>query len=377
MGTNIGSGMPRLWSKDLRTLVIAIRNGTFEYERTAHAKIDWAKYDEAQINEVADILHVINTSVDIAFERIKAKRSIKRRHPGRPMSPINDVVKVMLLQSFFGFSNRVAAGFVRLIGAIRFSGSFSYKTIERGYDPERTKELLDEVFGLTNEWSNFTETTAGVDGTGDPSSNKVNYEAKRSAQRKERKSTAVKQSKQEIEGKWPGKSDFQYSVLCAGAHTKVISGFSTSDNRHIGELSHLPNVMVQTHINMPSLDIVTGDALYANRKSCKIVSSYGADLFSIPKSDATLRSRGCHEWSIMTYRLILDPQGFLQIYHNRSPATETVNSMMKRREPVPIRKRLTWRRSTEEYLKVNIHNLRQSCYLTYLRPEFSRLTLGC
>jgi hypothetical protein len=49
--------------------------------------------------------------------------------------------------------------------------------------------------------------------------------------------------------------------------------------------------------------------------------------------------------------------------------------MMKRREPIPIRKRILWRKGMEEFLKVNIHNLRQSCYLFYLAPTMTRIPL--
>ena len=92
------------------------------------------------------------------------------------------------MQSYFGVSNRVAEGFLRLFREKLGIGSdFSYKTIERGYDPERSKELLDEVFKITNEVGNPFETKVGIDGTGDPVNMKVNYESKRADQRKEKK----------------------------------------------------------------------------------------------------------------------------------------------------------------------------------------------
>jgi hypothetical protein len=47
--------------------------------------------------------------------------------------------------------------------------------------------------------------------------------------------------------------------------------------------------------------------------------------------------------------------------------------MMKRREPTPLRKRLDERRDTEEFLKGNIHNIRQCGYLVYLKPQYINL----
>ena len=157
-------------------------------------------------------------------------------------------------------------------------------------------------------------------------------------------------------------------------HTKIISGFSSTDDHHIGELSHFPNAMRQTHLNIPNLATVVGDTLYACRSVCKQVSNYGAELYSLPKSNCTLKSYGVRDWKRMVYELILDPQGFLEVFHNRS-VSETINSMMKRREPIPIRKRIPWRKEVEEFLKVNVHNLRQSCYLTYLAPALTRIPL--
>ncbi len=70
----------------------------------------------------------------------------------------------------------------------------------------------------------------------------------------------------------------------------------------------------------------------------------------------------------MLYSLMDDTQIWLEKYHMRS-ISETVNSMMKRKMPVKIRKRLPQRKRTEESLKINVHNLRQYSYLRHTNPE--------
>ena len=51
----------------------------------------------------------------------------------------------MLMQAYFGMSNRITEGFLRLFGEkLGISSEFSYKTILCGYDSERTKKILDE-----------------------------------------------------------------------------------------------------------------------------------------------------------------------------------------------------------------------------------------
>ncbi|MCL4332228.1 MAG: hypothetical protein M1148_02785 [Candidatus Thermoplasmatota archaeon] len=49
--------------------------------------------------------------------------------------------------------------------------------------------------------------------------------------------------------------------------------------------------------------------------------------------------------------------------------SESVNSMTKRKMPFKIRKRLPQRKRMEEYLKINMHNLRQFNYLMHTNPE--------
>lgn len=370
MSDNIGKNMRRIWSREVQTLISEIRDGTFKYEDKPKKSIDWRSYNEAQLNELADMLSVIRDSVDIAVQNIKeGEVHGKAKGPGRPRFPDGGVAKVLLLQTYFGVSDRIAGGLLKVFDAkLGILKKFSYKTIERGYDPERTKEILDEVFRLTNGWSNFNEYTAGIDGTGDPVTAKVNYENKRSAQRRREK-----KNNDSVITAWPSKKhDFQYSTLSVGVHTKIISGFSTTDNHNIGELTLSYPIVQQTTKNIPNLKVILGDGLYANRPFCQIVYENNASLYSLPKSNVTLRNKGCTDWSRMLCELVLDPQGFLSIFHDRS-ISETVNSMMKRREPIPIRKRLTVRKNTAESLKVNIHNLRQSCYLSYLSPELTKL----
>ena len=97
------------------------------------------------MNEIADVLETIRDVVNIAASRIPEKK----KGPGRPPVPSQDILKVMLMQAYFGMPNRIAEGFLRLFGEkLGISSEFSYKTIERGYDPERTEKILDEVLRI-------------------------------------------------------------------------------------------------------------------------------------------------------------------------------------------------------------------------------------
>jgi transposase len=276
------------------------------------------------------------------------------------------------MQSYFGISNRVAQGFLRLFREkLGISSDFSYKTIERGYDPERSKELLEEVFALTNEVGNSKERKFSIDGTGDPATMKVNYEAKRAQQRSRGE---LDKTKERIDA-FPGKKrDFQYSVLSVGVASKIIGGFSTTDDHSLGELSLFRGVVEDTLGNCPAFDTLCGDGLYANRVVCALLQEYAIAPFLLPRSNVTFRSKGVALWKNMLYDLAENPQKWLESYHSRS-ISESVNSMLKRREPTKIRKKLSLRKETEAILKFNVHNVRQICYLQYLAPHLIKMDI--
>ncbi|MDG6964798.1 MAG: hypothetical protein JRN27_06080 [Nitrososphaerota archaeon] len=81
-----------------------------------------------------------------------------------------------------------ADGFVRLFRENPgTSTEFGYRTVEREYDPGPVPELLSEVFGLTHEYRNSKEDAFAFDGTGEPTSPKVNHESVRTEQRRRRR----------------------------------------------------------------------------------------------------------------------------------------------------------------------------------------------
>lgn len=389
-----GGPRRRRTTEELRGLVRSVRSGEFEYDERPRKSLDWSSYTEAQAYELADMLYTVRVLVDEAFARLPAEElERKGRVVGRPPvhSPV-DVAKVMLMQSYFGVSNRVAAGLAVVFREkLRLSDNFfSYKTVERGYDPGPVTRILEEVFRLTNEYGNANEGTFSTDGSGDPTSTKVNYESVRAAQREEKEKKKKREDKKKETGAeeeeeaaaWPTaaatvttRHDFQYTVSSIGVHTKIYSAFATTDDHSIGEFSFFPSVASQTHINCPSMERMLGDSLYAARSACTTIEGYGATPYFLPKVNSTYRSHGDPAWMEMTYALVDDPQKWLGEYHMRS-ISETGNSMDKARFPWKIRKRLAWRKRTEELLRKDVHNARRYSYLQYLEPGLVRPLAG-
>jgi transposase len=312
--------------------------------------------------KIADILESIRDVVIIAFSRMTERK----RGAGRP--PINnaEIVKVMLIHAYFGTANRIVEGFLRLFGEkLGVSSSLSYKTIERGYDPDRTKKLLDEILRIINESGNSNEKVFSTDGIGNPATMKINYESRRSQQRTEmEKNTKKDHDKKETDA----------FAVCV--HSKIISRFWTSDNHSIGEVSYFHAITEDTVSMCPCIGIMLGDALYSKRKICSITESYGIMPYFMPKTNATFRSGGVQSWKMMLYDFIDDMQEWLENYHMRS-ISECVNSMIKKKMPLKIRKKLPQRKSAEEFLKANMHNIRQYNYLRHINPEMIRITGKC
>ena len=350
---------------ELRGLVRSVRSGEFEYKEKPRKSLDWSSYTEAQAYELANMLYLITKLVEEAVSRVPAEE-LEKRGRGRPPTHFPaDIAKVMLMQSYFGVSNRVAAGLALVFKEkLLLSDTFSYKTIERGYDPGPVTRILQEVFRLTNEYGNANEDTFSFDGTGEPASTKVNYESTRSEQRRR------EGGGDDDQGSWPSSSkhEFQYSESSVGVHTKIFGGSTSTEGHSVGERSMFPGVLSQTRINSPSMKTVLGDGLYTTRPACSMVTAAGARPYFFPHVNSIFMAHGVPSWKEMMHEFVDDPQGWLRVYHMRS-ISETANSMDKRRFPWTLKKRLAWRKDVESFLRRDVHNIRQYSYLSYLEPD--------
>ncbi|MCL5412513.1 MAG: hypothetical protein M1474_02635 [Candidatus Marsarchaeota archaeon] len=90
--------MRRLWSRDLKNIVAAIRSGEFKYGEKEKATMGRNKCYEAQADEIAGMMQMINNIADTAFERTMSRAPDKKRLPGRPRMPADDIAKIMLFQ---------------------------------------------------------------------------------------------------------------------------------------------------------------------------------------------------------------------------------------------------------------------------------------
>ena len=349
----------------LQNIIGQARDQELPYEKRSKKNVNWTLYDIAQCNEIIDALDLIRDLVDAAAKRVRARSTPEKPGPGRPATDPSEIAKALLLQSYFGASNRVAEGLLGLLGPkLGIESRFSYKTIERGYDREAVNAILDEAMRISNAPVEGLEHIFSIDGSGTPTRMKQNYAHDRDRQRKGRKGDEKDADK--TDDSFPkGHRDYVYAVATVGTEYKLIASYQNSNDHSRGEMSFFRQAAEETKALHPDIDMLCADGIYANRPACEILQELGITPRALPKRNSTLKRKGVFSWTQMLMALLRDPQGWLRQYYLRE-ASETVNSMLKRRNPGPLRKRLDDRKLTEDLLRGLNHNVRRLCYLYYL-----------
>ncbi len=358
----------RLKERRLQEIITQVRSKIFEYEPREKTLTNWGNYDAAQCREIVTVLELIRELVNVAEERVAARNALKPpkgRPSGRPPEiPASDVAKVLLLQTYFGAANRVAEGLEILFSdRLGLRTEFSYKTIERGYDDSEVIELLDEVRVLSNEPVQKLENDFSVDGTGHPTSSKQDYESDRGRQREENAQNKL------CEDSFP-KTIRPYVATSAiiGFKYKLYASWSCTTDTRIGERSLFDEVFNDAIELHPTMQLITGDGIYANRPTCSKVGSVGVKPVFLPARNVTMKKKGVAEWPRMLACLADTPQDYLRVYHQRS-ISETGFSMDARAFTAPIRKRLNKRKETASSMRFLCHNIKRLAYLKFLHNE--------
>lgn len=130
--------------------------------------------------------------------------------------PFEDKAKAVLVQQLFGVSDRVTEGLLVLFKEkLGITGYITAKDVERAYEDRNVMVIVHEVFEMTNEPVKDKETEFSVDGTGEPTSIKRNWENDREDDKK------VKM--------------FEKVIGMVGVHTKMFSGVVVADKPHDNE----------------------------------------------------------------------------------------------------------------------------------------------
>lgn len=336
-----------MWGKNTQRkfdeLIKQLKEDKFKYTEKDDEDIDWSRYDKAQVNEINDMLLMIREVVDAACRRLSPQEA---GGPGRPPNNPGDLAKTILMQQYFGVSNRVAEGMVLLFREkMRFANTFSYKTIERAYENLQVTLILREVFRLTQMPVKDKETVFCPDGTGLPRSAKLNWENDK--------------------GKEVSQRGYEKMIAMVGHKHKLFSAVEVTSHPHDNENPYLPALLQQTVDAYEQVTLVPADCGFLSRDNCTLITEAGAVPRLYPKEGITLNSRGSRGWTEMLLDFVDDPQQWLREYHTRSIA-ETGLSVLKRDNPKPLRKRLDQRRKQEAFTRATNYNLKRLCYLKHL-----------
>ena len=329
----------------LDVLIKKLKDKEFKYIPREEREIDWSKYDEAQLNEINDMLLMIRDTVNEAAIRLGLKDA-KFEGPGRPPHPPEDLAKAILMQQYFGVANRVAAGLVLLFREkMGIKQAFSYKTIERAYEDPLVTLILNKVFRMTQEPIKRLEKDFSADGTGLPTSMRQNWERDKDDEEKQ--------------------AGYEKMVAMVGTTYKLISAVEFPENPMAHDSPFFGPLLHETVSGYSSVELVCLDEAFLSRDNCDLIEGVGAVPRISLKRGVTLKRRGSWAWTEMLLDFIEDPQQWLREYHLRS-ISETVLSTYKRDFSVPLRRRILRRRKREAFSRVCDYNMKRLCYLHYL-----------
>ena len=330
--------------KEFDKLLQDLKDKKFKYEPKETKSIDWASYDLAQLHEINEQLLLVRRLVDEAAERLGTGK--RENGVGKPPKSAADKAKAILVQQYFGVSNRLAAGLMILFDdKLGIEEEFTYKTIERAYGDSKVIQILELVFELTNEPVADKETKFSIDGSGMPRSVKQNWA----------------QDKDDDE-KCAG---YDKMVGMIGTTYKLYSAVSITSNGNANESPFFVPLLERTAELYETIELVCGDRAFPSKANCTAVENLGALPRIYPKKGAVLKQRGSHARKKMLLDFVEDLQSWLRDYHNRS-ISETGNTMWKGKFPKKLMKRLVRRRETEAFARFCSHNILRLNYISWL-----------
>lgn len=329
-------GKPKGRKEKLQRCVSDIRDHTYEYQERPPPKRDWARYDEAQTHELADVLDLCNSLIDPHPEPTP---SGGRGRP--PLHAAKDLAKVILLQIVFKTSNRVTAGYARIFREkLGLHRPIKYKTIERAYASSRVIGLLIIAFETIVRTIEPTTTGYTLDGSGIPSSIKGNWE---------RDKASSKAAGDRFDG----------AITMVALPSQVISAYVPRRIGFTSEVDQLPKLVHKTIGTLRGgrlTGFVCADAGFQSRNNCEVIVAAGGVPRIMPKRNVSLKTLGAPSWTRMLNQLMNDPQKWLEEYHLRSLA-ETSWSLYVWLFPRPLRRRVPRRRASEHLARFVVFNL--------------------
>ena len=298
-------------NQEFRRLVPKLREKEF-YKSQEKRKINWQKYNLAQINE-AKLLIKIRGLVDSCVQ-------INRSGVGRPLTNPKELSKAVLVAELLNLPERQTQGFIEILAkTLGIHSHLDDRVIGNAYNRLEILFMIKEVFDKT-------KTCDGKlmgDGTGLETSRKQNYET-------EKKKT----------------ENYLVSIIDS---REIVQAFDLNNK----ECSSMHSLIQKVKGNSLCLD-----AGFVDRELTRKICELGMKPFIFPKKNLNLN--GSIYWKAMFLGLFFETQEWLKEYHQRSH-TESFHSSFKRKNR-PLMKINDIAKLVQLTARIIIHNLRKRLY---------------
>ncbi len=161
-----------------------------------------------------------------------------------------------------GSSNRVTQSYLLLFKEkLQIKELFSYKTIERASDDAKVRQILNEVFELTNDPVRELEHVFGPDATGLSTSCKKNCENDRQ--------------------KGNTSKGYEKILVMVDLTYKIVSAYAFAQNPTDHESPYFEKLLGETAQRYEHIDLVSADSAYLSRYNCSLTADLGLCRISI------------------------------------------------------------------------------------------------
>ena len=249
--------MPRqALMEEFETVLASVRARKSPYVSKPGSRIRWKGYDLAQEQEYPEVIGLIRAAVD------QASRSyvlIRKDAAGRARSSADDIAKLLLVQQYEGRSDRVAVGYLNVIGErLGINHMVGYKTLENAYSDYDVMAILNDVFFLTQQPVANLEHEFSIDGTCFNNTIKANWESM--------KDEILRLSGKGVRSKDRRRRQFDKVMIAAGTTFKVISSFAVTSVPTANESPYLRPLFKQIVKLYGQVLLMTADAAFISEK---------------------------------------------------------------------------------------------------------------
>lgn len=309
--------MTELPNVEFRQMVPLLREKGF-YEYKKQRKISWPEYTLNQIEEASETLEFIRDAID------EARYLSTPGKAGKPLTDPKVLAKAILACEAFGFTERHAQGWMRIIGSfLGIRECLDDRTIGDAYEKPEVLYLLKQIF----EKYKKSDGILSGDGTGLETSRKQNYENNKKT------------------------GDYMTSIVDS---REIVQAFDVSGEQECRAMHKLIEKIYGDSLRL--------DAGFNDRELVRKIAERGMTPYVFPKSNNNLN--GSLAWKNMYLDLFFDVMQWLTEYHLRSHS-ESFHSSFKRVYG-PITKRRVAAKLSQVVARIILHNRRRLAYFKRL-----------